>query len=200
MINTTGMSRAAALATSLMFAAPAAMAATTFDLTGSPASEAPSFSYSVDGIGLEVTGFTDLVIGGITPTDVTRDGTGLGVTRFFDSDPDLDGQVDEFLVFTFDQTVSLFTILFDDVDSDDDWDLFVDTGSGFTLVADDNTDNPFTFALGTDGNRVSIGADGRNDSFRVREITVAAVPLPAAGWLMLAGLGGIAALRRRKKA
>tara|TARA_Y100001933_G_scaffold27806_1_gene23301 strand:- start:8450 stop:9052 length:603 start_codon:yes stop_codon:yes gene_type:complete len=200
MINTTDMSRAAALATSLMFAAPAAMAATTFDLTGSPASQASSFDYTVDGIGLEVTGFTDLVIGGITPTDVTRDETGLGVTRLLDSDPDLDGQVDEFLVFTFDQTVSLFTILFDDVDSDDDWDLFVDTGSGFTQVANDNTDNPFTFALGTDGNRVSIGADGRNDSFRVREITVAAVPLPAAGWLMLAGLGGIAALRRRKKA
>lgn len=27
-----------------------------------------------------------------------------------------------------------------------------------------------------------------------------AVPLPAAGWMLLAGLGGIAALRRRKRA
>ncbi|WP_103332644.1 VPLPA-CTERM sorting domain-containing protein [Pseudotabrizicola formosa] len=29
---------------------------------------------------------------------------------------------------------------------------------------------------------------------------VSAVPLPAAGWLMLAGIGGLAALRRRRKA
>jgi Protein of unknown function (DUF1194) len=36
----------------------------------------------------------------------------------------------------------------------------------------------------------------------IREITgePSAIPLPAAGWLMLAGLGGIAALRRRKVA
>lgn len=30
-------------------------------------------------------------------------------------------------------------------------------------------------------------------------VSVSAVPLPAAGWLMIAGLGGLAALRRRRK-
>ncbi|MBC7154879.1 MAG: VPLPA-CTERM sorting domain-containing protein [Rhodobacteraceae bacterium] len=29
---------------------------------------------------------------------------------------------------------------------------------------------------------------------------IAAVPLPAAGWLMMAGIGGLAAMRRRRKA
>lgn len=34
----------------------------------------------------------------------------------------------------------------------------------------------------------------------VVSVHVSAVPLPAAGWLMVAGLGGLAALRRRKRA
>lgn len=38
------------------------------------------------------------------------------------------------------------------------------------------------------------------DGFDVDAVSVAAVPLPAAGVLLLAGLGGFAALRRRKNA
>ncbi|MEX0281268.1 MAG: VPLPA-CTERM sorting domain-containing protein [Arenibacterium sp.] len=34
--------------------------------------------------------------------------------------------------------------------------------------------------------------------FRITE-TVAPVPLPAAGWLLLGGIGGLAAMRRRKR-
>lgn len=196
----TGLGRAAVVAAPMIFAGSGAMAATTFDLTGSPASEAPSYSFSADGINMTATGFTDLVFSGLQQTDVTQDTTGLGVTRFFDTDSDLDGQVDEFLVFTFDQTVKFFTILFEDVDPNDDWDLFVDSGSGFAQVADENTDNPYSFSAGTNGNRVAIGADGGNDSFRVSSITVAAVPLPAAGLLMLGALGGLIGLRRRKSA
>ena len=37
------------------------------------------------------------------------------------------------------------------------------------------------------------------DGFDVDAVSVAAVPLPAAGAMLLAGLGGFAALRRRKK-
>jgi hypothetical protein len=38
------------------------------------------------------------------------------------------------------------------------------------------------------------------DGFGIDTITVSSVPLPAAGWLMIAGLGGLAAMRRRKRA
>lgn len=43
---------------------------------------------------------------------------------------------------------------------------------------------------------------GVNGSWKLRSVvvdySVPEIPLPAAGWLMLAGIGSIAALRRRK--
>lgn len=46
--------------------------------------------------------------------------------------------------------------------------------------------------------------DQSNEAFLVgsfvTKASVAPIPLPAAGWLMIAGLGGLAALRRKKKA
>jgi hypothetical protein len=42
--------------------------------------------------------------------------------------------------------------------------------------------------------------NGRNDGFGIDAIAIAAVPVPAAGLLLLGGLGGLAALKRRKKA
>jgi hypothetical protein len=42
--------------------------------------------------------------------------------------------------------------------------------------------------------------NGTNDGFGIDAIKVAAVPVPAAGFLLLAGLGGLAAFKRRKSA
>lgn len=47
--------------------------------------------------------------------------------------------------------------------------------------------------------RVSAG-DGPGDKFDIDAIGVSPVPLPAAGLMLIAGLGGLAALKRRRKA
>lgn len=78
-----------------------------------------------------------------------------------------------------------------------------------------------TFTLGANffddiaaGLQVSMNIDASNDGWAVTLAksvittdgaappppTPGAVPLPAAGWMLMAGLGGIAALRRRKSA
>lgn len=38
------------------------------------------------------------------------------------------------------------------------------------------------------------------DGYDVSKVSIAPVPLPAGGLMLLGGLGGLAALRRRKKA
>jgi hypothetical protein len=46
----------------------------------------------------------------------------------------------------------------------------------------------------------AIGVPTNSDQIRVSGLTVAPIPLPAAGWLLLAGVGGLVAMRRKKAA
>lgn len=47
---------------------------------------------------------------------------------------------------------------------------------------------------------VTMTSSRVNDSFTIDGAAISPVPLPAAGWLMVAGLGGLVAMRRRRKA
>lgn len=129
---------------------------------------------------------------------------GLGVdSHWFDSDQ-IDGSIHNDLVtLTFDREVRFSAVNFSSWDASDSFDLFVDG----TLVSPEerSADGAGFYSLaGILGSSISFGADAGLlagfDSFRVASLEVAPVPVPAAGFLLLAGLGGLATLRRRAKA
>lgn len=191
-----------------MTVAPFASAATTFDFTGLTSGSSASYSDTRDGIGLTATGFRKDVFFCqlFGSAEVTTASDGLGVVADsgaclgnYDS-AELDGQINEVLQFSFDQDIRMISIAFNSIDGDDPYNVFADTGSGFTQISGGASDNPYTFSPFLTGDGLRIGATDNASAFRVTGITVAAVPLPAAGFLLLGALGGLGfAARRRQK-
>lgn len=185
----------------------------------------PSLTTTIDGVGVRITAGTYQGGGSADPPDdtilfddcsVTYDcdrflnvesrGIGVQAPPFFGFIPEnneTDGKSgDEIITFTFDRRVTMVSVLFDALDSNDDFDLFVDgliVEEGINILAE----NPAL--IGLRGTSFSFGADDPNsfwdsrDDFLVAGMT-AVVPLPAAGWMLLAGVGGLVAMKRRKKA
>lgn len=188
---------AAALATTM---ATSAMAATTtIELaTGGDATVSGSTgTFSSGGISGSITGWQD----GASSHYLTQTIGGLGVASSWLFDPLLDGRADESITFTFDQTVRLVSVTFYCFDTDDDADVYVDG----VMVANDSASNPYMFG-NVIANSFTIGADGGSifsldgyDNFYVKRFTVATVPVPAAGFLLLGGLAGLGLVRKRRK-
>lgn len=190
---------AGGITAAMLLSAPAAYAASVFNFGGSNATQS-SFSYTVDGIGLTVTGERKdgCILHCYKPEDVSRAAGGLGVKGGIFDSAALDGQIDERMTFSFDQDVKMMSIMFSAYDDNDPYNIYVDSGAGLTLITADAMTNPYTFTPFLVGNTLRIALDGNSSAFRVSGLTVSAVPLPAGGLLLLAGLGGLGALRRRK--
>ncbi|ARC89190.1 hypothetical protein B5V46_11505 [Rhodovulum sp. MB263] len=127
---------------------------------------------------------------------VSQSSAGLGVGGFLDSS-EIDGFLgNDLLTLSFSQTVDFSQVLFSYWSMADSFDLFVDG----VLVSPEERSGPNPYPLsGLTGTSISFGADGWTDSYKLASITVAPVPVPAAGLMLLGGLGGLAALRRKKK-
>ncbi|MCR8725240.1 VPLPA-CTERM sorting domain-containing protein [Frigidibacter sp. ROC022] len=140
---------------------------------------------------------------------VTQTSNGLGV----DGNPDLidPDQIDGFPVFsaetltiTFNYAVNLVEFTLGLLDGYDDYELSINGGS-FSHFGP-GVSNPIVVGQNYVSS-FSIRASGElkkedwyvgNDAFTLRSMTVASVPLPAGGLLLVGALGGLGALRRRK--
>lgn len=196
---------AAAVAVAGLGAGAAHALPVTFDFTNGPNGwYFPSYSETMGGLTATVTagGYAFDTIVSTTGRRVTQSSNGLGVdcvlTPSF-CDDQIDGLTD-LLTLSFGSLVNFVSVTFGRVDSEDDFDMFVD---GILEISDQTIlgNNPFSLA-GFTGQSISFGADASNDAFRIASITVSVVPLPGSLPLLLAvcALAGVGVMRQRRSA
>jgi len=192
---------AGAVTIALTTASTASAASITFDFSGSGGQQ-NSFSQTEDGLGVTATGETR----NGNSRDVFQGSGGFGVTRGPGESNQIDGQAlafKETLNLSFDNIVTLLSATFTDVDSGDDFKLFVDgtqlvsnqipgLGSGtfdFTNV------NATGTVLG-----FSVGEDADNEYF-LKSVEVKEVPEPTTilGSLLVSGFGAMFYKKRKNQ-
>lgn len=107
----------------------------------------------------------------------------------------------EALLFDFDQVVNLLSVDFGYFRGA--FDVFGNVSPVNEISGTSLANTVDTSGFGLSGDVIGLGAFS-SSYFKVRSMTVSyevpAVPLPAAGWMLFAGLGGLAAMKRRNKA
>ena len=209
----------AAAALAVAFAGSAATAATVGFEFGGGDNSGSSLVFNSGGVTVTVTsaiynptGNPSFIASG--PSEVTQQSVnGLGVCSGFNrnggcagDNQQLDGNgLDELLIFTFSEAVSLLSIDFR-LEGFDNFDLLAGNSLAglFRYIQNgilvNNGPNYVVPGFVGMASIFAIANPNSNDQYRVGAFTVetATVPVPAAGLMLLAGLGGIAAMRRRK--
>ena len=190
-----------ALVASLVVGGAAANATTvTFDFTGAKA-VGSTLMFSSGGIDLTVGAnrfnpITGAIFGAGRVTRAIVGGLGEKTSR--KDVGKLDGAgPKELLQFYFSETVKITQVTFALINRKSQVTGYVSgTMVGRTLVLP-----VFNLGgLGITGDWFGAGAPTSKSSYRISSITVATVPVPAAGLLLLAGLGGLSTLRRKRSA
>lgn len=121
----------------------------------------------------------------------------------------IDGNwANEYLTLSFSPEITFKSVTFSYWDSNDDARFYTYNGSGWDYRGGVGSSGDSIYSydfFGTyTGSSFAIGASGYNDEWKLRSVAVdytpPVVPLPAAGWMLMAGIGGLAAMKRRRKA
>jgi hypothetical protein len=158
---------------------------------------------SLGGPGFTITPGSDGILN--SSALISQTTVGLGVNGNPDTNPsNIDGFPifsSEFLTVNFHWMVSLKKIALGNVDGNDDVDLFLDSAligsyKASVLNSMDLDADITSFRVRASGTPFADGFG--NDDFTLSGFTVAPVPVPAAGLLLIGGLGALGLMRKRR--